>query len=87
MAKRVKRIKKGIDSLKEEIEKHFKKIDEDIAIGNLDRGRYHIKEIDKNLIKALELKILILGIEDNSVNIYKERLEKLNKKIGINKNI
>lgn len=84
MAKRVKRIEKGIESLKKEIEEHFDKIEEDILENNIDRGIYHIKEIDKSLLKALEIKIKILGIEnDNSVQIYRERLEKLRKDIGL----
>lgn len=57
MAKRAKRIEKGIESLKKEIEEHFDKIEEDIREENIDRGRYHIKEIDKSLLKALEIKI------------------------------
>ena len=80
MDKRIKRAQKGIESLKEEIEKHFQKIEEDIFEGNLDRGRYHVKEIDKSLLKALEVKIQILGIEDNSLEIYRKRLEELREK-------
>jgi hypothetical protein len=63
MAKRIKRAQKSIESLKERIEEHFKKIEADIKENNLDRGRYHIKEIDKSLLTALELKINILGIK------------------------
>lgn len=85
MVKRAKRIEKGIESLKKEIEEHFEKIEEDILEENIDRVSYHIKEIDKSLLKALEIKIKILGIEDdNSVLIYKERLEKLRKNLGLN---
>jgi len=84
MAKRAKRIEKGIESLKKEIEEHFDKIEKDILEKNIDRGRYHIKEVDKSLLKALELKIKILGIEnDNSVSVYRERLEKLRKSLGL----
>ena len=80
MVKRAKRIEKGIESLKKEIEKHFEKIEEDILKKNIDRERYHLKEIDKSLLKALEIKIKILGIEnDNSVLVYRKRLEKLRK--------
>ena len=53
MAKRVKRIKKGIESIKKEIESHFNKIEEDIKEKNIGRGLYHIKEIDKGFLKAL----------------------------------
>ena len=84
MAKRVKRIEKGIESLKKEIEEHFKKIEDDILEKNIDRGRYHVKEIDKSFLKALEIKIKILGIEnDNSISIFRERLEKLRKSLGL----
>jgi len=83
MAKRTKRAEKGIEGLKKEIEEHFNKIEEDLLEGNIDRGRYHIKEIDKSLLKALELKIKILGIsDDNSVSLFRQRLEELIKRCG-----
>lgn len=82
MVKRVKRVEKGIESLKKEIEKHFEKIEKDIQEENIDKGRYHIKEVDKSLLKALELKIKILGTEDDSVQVYRERLEKLRKSLN-----
>ncbi len=85
MAKRVKRAEKGIESLKKEIEIHFKKIEEDFQGGNIDRGKYHLKEIDKSLLKALETKLDISGIQDdNSIQEYKERLEKLKKSLDLN---
>ena len=59
MAKRFKRLEKGVESLKKEIEEHFSKIEEDIKEDKIDRGRYHIKEIDKSLLKALEIKLEI----------------------------
>lgn len=78
MAKRTKRAEKGIESLKEKIEEHFNKIEQDILEENIDRGRYHIKEIDKSLLAALEIKIKILGIKnDDSIEKYKERLKKM----------
>jgi hypothetical protein len=83
MAKRTKRLEKGAESLKEEIEEHFKKIEEDIKENKIDRGRYHIKEIDKSLLKALEIKIQILGVEDNSVEIFRKRLEEVKKKLEL----
>ena len=83
MAKRTKRAEKGIESLKKEIENHLKKIENDISEGNIDRGRYHIKEIDKSLLKALELKMKIAGIEDDSINLFRKRLEELNKRLEI----
>jgi len=79
MVKRAKKIGKGIESLKKEIEKHFEKIEEDILEKNIDRGRYHLKEIDKSLLKALEIKIKILGAEDDCVEVYRKRLDKLRK--------
>jgi hypothetical protein len=84
MVKRVKRAEKGIESLKKQIEKHFSKIETDIQEKNIDRGRYHLKEIDKSLLNSLEIKIKILGIEeDKSVQIYKQRLEKLRKNLEL----
>lgn len=85
MVKRAKRAEKGAQSLKKEIEEHFEKIEEDVLIKNIDRARYHLKEIDKSLLKALEIKIKILGIQgDNSVQIYKKRLEMLRKNLSLN---
>ncbi len=77
MGKRTKRIEKGIESLKKEIEAHFLKIEKEISEDNFDRGRYHIKEIDKSLLKALEIKLEILGLEDDSLDQYRERLDKM----------
>lgn len=77
MGKRFKRVEKGVESLKKEIEEHFLKIKKDIQENMLDRGRYHVKEIDKSLLKALEIKIDILGVEDDSVESYRERLGEL----------
>lgn len=79
MAKRIKRTKKGTESLKKEIETHLSKIEEDIQEGKVELGRYHVKEIDRSLLKSLETKIAILKTEDNSVQIYKDKLEKLKK--------
>ncbi len=79
MAKRPKRIEKGIESLKEQIEEHFAKLEKDIQENRMESGRYHAKEIDRSLLKALEIKIDILGIKDNSVEIYRKRLSKLKK--------
>jgi hypothetical protein len=84
MVKRVKRAEKGIESLKKQIEEHFVKIEADIQENNIDRGRYHFKEIDKSLLVALEIKIKILGIEDDkSVQSFRERLEKLRKNLNL----
>jgi len=77
MAKRSKKIGKGIENLKKQIGEHFLKIEQDIQENRVERGLYHIKEIDKSLLKALELKIGILGIDDKSVEVYKEKLKKI----------
>ena len=81
MAKRAKRLVKGIESLNKEIEEHFVKIENDILEGRIERGIYYVKETDRSLLNALELKIRILGKKDNSVAVYRKRLEKLRKSI------
>jgi hypothetical protein len=90
MAKRAKRIEKGIESLKEEIEAHFKKIERDIQEDNIDRGRYHIKEIDKSLIVNLEKKMLQLTQDDKEtmakrdlISTLRKKLEEYKKKLSI----
>nr|AQS34760.1 hypothetical protein [uncultured archaeon] len=83
MAKRAKRLEKGIESLKKQIEEHFDKLNNDIKEKNMDRGRYHANEIDKNLISALERKIEILGSNDDSVKKYRENLNKIKKEFGL----
>ncbi len=87
MAKRVKRLEKGIESIKKEIEEHFLKIDEDIAEKDYDAGKYHVKEIDRSLFVALEHKISLLRADEKYVELvksYKNRLEEYKKKLGIN---
>jgi len=86
MAKRSKRLKTAIESYKSEIEKHFDKLDKDLSEKDEILAKYHIKEIDKSLITALEHKLNLLG--ENSENIelikdYKNRLENYKKKLGI----
>ncbi|MBI2449140.1 hypothetical protein HYV49_02480 [Candidatus Pacearchaeota archaeon] len=86
MAKRSHRLEKGIESLKKEIEEHFLKIELDIKENKIDRGRYHIKEIDKSLINALEKKMNLLEEDVENIKlikIYKNRLEEYKKKLGI----
>ncbi|PJC44592.1 hypothetical protein CO038_03300 [Candidatus Pacearchaeota archaeon CG_4_9_14_0_2_um_filter_39_13] len=83
MAKRAKRLKKGIESLKEEIENHFVKIEEDAKNENTEMRRYHIKEIDKSLLKTLETKIHALSTDDDSAREYRKRLEELKRREGI----
>jgi len=81
MAKRSKRIKTGIESIKKEIETHFKKIEEDIDSGNFEGGRYHIKELDQSLIDALKYKLKLIGEEDEDIKKYEERLQILKDKL------
>mgnify|MGYP001581610952 CR=1 FL=1 len=86
MTKRSKRLEKGVDSLKRQIENHFNKVEEDIKDNEIYIGRYHIKEIEKSLLFTLERKISIIGFsKENSelIKKYKERLENLKKEYGI----
>ncbi|MFH1802320.1 MAG: hypothetical protein ABH864_02600 [archaeon] len=81
MAKRIKRVQKGVESLVEEIEKHFLKLEGDIREGNIERGRYHFKEIEKSLLKALEIKLEVLGGDLGIVGEFRARLVELRKKL------
>lgn len=81
MVKRTKKLEKGIESLKQEIEAHFKKVEEDISKGDFETGRYHTKEIEKSFIDALKNKLRILRIEDSDIEKYEERLKILNDRL------
>ncbi|MBS3080821.1 hypothetical protein J4221_05090 [Candidatus Pacearchaeota archaeon] len=86
MVKRDKRLEKGIESLKKEIEEHFERLDKDIIEKDEILARYHIKEIDKSLITALEHKLSLLGINDKDLGIikkYKSRLEEYKRKLSM----
>jgi len=83
MAKRNKRAQKGIESLKKVIEDHFRKIEMDIKEKNLERGRYHYKEIENSLIVALGGKLKILKQDESLVESYKQRLKKLKEKLEL----
>lgn len=83
MAKRVKRAQKSIFSIKKEIEEHFRKLERDIEENNLDRGRYHFKELNSGFIPSLERKFKILGKSDDSIEEYKKRLMRLREKVGL----
>lgn len=86
MRKRAKKLKIAIESYKEEIEKHFEKLEKDISEKNDILARYHIKEIDKSLIDALEKKINLLGNDFNYIELikkYKARLEEYKKRLEI----
>ena len=86
MVKRSKRLEKGIESLKKEIEEHFTKLDKDIIKEDVILAEYHVKEIDKSLITALERKINLLGDDTNNIELikrYRNRLEEYKKKLGM----
>lgn len=85
MVKRTKRLLKAVESLKEEIEEHFKKLESDIKEKNRELTEYHIKEIDCSLINALEDKINLLGTDRENLNIlkeYKARLEEFKRRVS-----
>jgi len=86
MVKRSKKLRIAIESYKKEIEKHFEKLDKDINEKDDILARYHIKEIDKSLIAALERKIGLLGEDTDSAELIKQfrnRLEEYRKKLGM----
>ena len=86
MAKRSKRLKSAIESYKAEIDKHFEKLGKDISEKDEILARYHVKEIDKSLITALERKISLLGADASSIELikrYKSRLAEYKKKLGM----
>lgn len=83
MVKRSKKLDKGIESLKKEIEKHFEKLDKDVNGEDEILARYHVKEIDKSLIDALEHKIKLLGEDSKLIKDYRNRLDEYKKKLGI----
>lgn len=86
MAKRTKRLKKAIESYKEEIKKHFEKLDRDIGEKDEILARYHTKEIDRSLVTVLERRIGVLGKTQSDIELikkYKKRLEEYKKKLGI----
>ncbi len=86
MTNRVKRLKNAVESYKAEIEKHFEKLDKEILENDEILARYHIKEIDKSLIVALEHKIMLLGMEEENSELikkYKKRLQEYRKKLGM----
>ena len=84
MVKRAKRLKNAIESYKAEIENHFEKLDKDIIEEDRMLAEYHIKEIDKSLITALERKIIALGANTQDLDLIKEyraRLKAYKKKL------
>ena len=86
MVKRSSKLKSAIESYKDEIEKHFEKLDNDINEKNEILAKYHVKEIDKSLITTLERKINLLGMSQEYSELikkYKSRLEEYKKKLGM----
>jgi len=86
MVNRKKRLEKAIESYKAEIEKHFEKLDKDINEEDEVLARYHIKEIDKSLITALERKINLLDYDSKNVELikkYRKKLEEYKDKLGV----
>ena len=77
---RTKKILKSIESIKEEIEKHFTKLEGNINEKNEILTRYHIKEIDKSLLDFLEKRLNLLKADKNLLKQYKKRLENLKAK-------
>jgi len=77
---RIKKALKSIESIKEEIEKHFTKLEKEINEKKEILSRYHIKEIDKSLLDFLEKKLSLLKADKNILQQYKKRLENLKAK-------
>ena len=86
MVKRSKKLRIAIESYRKEIEKHFDKLDNDINEKDDILARYHIKEIDKSLITALERKINLLDYNVKNVELikkYRKKLEEYKDKLGV----
>ena len=69
-----------------QIENHFKKLDKEIIEEDDITARYHIKEIDKSIIDALEYKIGLLGVNKENekfINDYIKRITEYKRKLGI----
>jgi len=77
-----KKAKKSIESIKNQIEKHFEKLENDIKEKKIELARYHAKEIDKSLLFDLEVQMRILGeIDKELIEIYRKRLGELEKQM------
>jgi hypothetical protein len=90
MVKRIKKLKISIESYKEQIKKHFEKLDKDILEDDEITARYHIKEIDKSLIASLEKKMIHLSKNNQEVeeikellNKYKQKIKEYKRKLGV----
>lgn len=64
MANRKKRLKKGIESIEEEIEKHQEKREKAIEEGKIELSDYYGKEIE-SLKRAKNKKEKMLGIDSD----------------------
>ena len=83
MVKRNKRLKKSIESIKEEIQKHFEKLDNEIKNKEENVARYHVKEIDLSLIADLERRMRLLkNVDEKLLEEYRKKLEEYEKKLG-----
>jgi hypothetical protein len=86
MVKRSNRLKKAVESYKEQIERHFDKLEEDLFANNEILARYHIKEISMSFIAILEKKLILLDDDCENkelIDKYKKRLEEYKRKLGI----
>ena len=84
MTKRSNRLKKAIESLKEQIEEHFNKLDNDIENNDFELAGYYAREIDKSLVVSLENKINFLGkdsMDEELIKKYRGRLKEYEKKL------
>ena len=82
MVKRSKRLKKSIESLKEQIEKHFDKLEKEIIEKDELTAEYHIKEIENSLMFDLKRKMKILGqVDEELLKKYKKRLDDFEKEL------
>jgi hemerythrin len=82
-SKRKKRLMRSVESIKKQIEIHFDKLEKDLESENFDYARYHAKELDKNLIDSLAKRIEMLDGDGGVVERYRERLNKLLERYGI----
>lgn len=60
MPKRKKRLRKGIESIRSQVETHRKKLEEARKLGNIGLAGYYEKEIE-SMVSALEKKKRMLG--------------------------
>ncbi|MEA3330055.1 MAG: hypothetical protein U9Q06_04905 [Nanoarchaeota archaeon] len=79
-----KKLKKAIESLKDQIERHFLKLQREIINDDIYVVGYYIKEIDKSLINKLESKMRMLGkIDKTLLENYRLKLADYKKRLNI----